>query len=111
MDNFMHFLAENWLLIIPISIALTVLIVLLWRNYDIDEITPTPPFVKFKRKSSSTDSSQQASINISGNIMRGENKIGVRRESTTVSNNKMTGKNEIEVGAKPGRKPKRAKKK
>ncbi|MBE0681342.1 MAG: hypothetical protein IH589_05470 [Anaerolineales bacterium] len=107
----MQFLAENWKLIILISIALTILIVLLWRNYDIDEITPAPPFVKFKRKSSSTNSSQQASINIKGNKMWGKNKIGVRRESTNVSDNKMIGKNEIEVGAKPGRKSKGVKKK
>ena len=107
----MQFLATNWLSILLISIAITILVVLLWRNYDIEEITPTPPFVKFKRKSKSTNESQQASINISGNIMQGESKIGVRRESTNVSGNKMKDKSEIEVGAKPGRKPKGAKKK
>jgi len=111
MGNFMQFLEANLLLVILISIALTVFIVLLWRNYDIDEITPTPPFVKFKRKAKPSNSSQQASINISGNTMRGENKIGVRRENTNVSDNKMNGKNEIEVGSRPGRKPKGAKKK
>ena len=107
----MQFLETNLLSVILISVALTALIVLLWRNYDIDEITPTPPFVKFKRKTKSTNDSQQASINITGNVMRGENKIGVRRENTNVSGNKMKGKNEVEVGAKTGRKPKGAKKK
>lgn len=111
MDNLLQFLATNWLLVTLVSIALTILTVLLWRNYDIDEITPTPPFVKFKRKAKSTSNSHQASINISGNIMWGENKINVRRDNTDVSDNKMKGKNEIEVGAKPGRKPKGAKKK
>jgi hypothetical protein len=109
--NILQLVTTNWLSIVLFSIALTILVVLLWRNYDIDEITPTPPFVKFKRKTKSTNDSQQASINISGNIMRGENKISVRHENTNVSNNKMTDNNEIEVGAKPGRKPKGAKKK
>ncbi len=107
----MQFLATNWLFITLISIAVTILIVLLYHNYDIEEITPTPPFVKFKRKGKLPNDSQQASINITGNVMRGENKIGVRRENTNVSGNKMNGKNDIEVGAKPGRKPKGAKKK
>lgn len=105
-------ITTNWLSILLIIIALAILIVLLWRNYDIEEITPTPPFIKFKRKSNSTTTSvQKTSINITNNKMWGKNKIGVRRENTNVSENSILGENEIEVGSKSGRKPKRAKKK
>lgn len=104
--------ATNWLSILLIVIALAILIVLLWRNYDIEEITPAPPFIKFKRKSNSTSTNtQKASINITNNKMWGKNKIGVRRENVNVSENSMLGENEIEVGAKPNQKSKRAKKK
>ena len=99
------FLANYWLWIT--GIALVILIVLLWRNFDIDEITPTPPYIKFKRKTkSATSSLPTASINVKGNKMWGKNKISVRRDGSTVSNNTMVGENELEVGAKPGRKPK-----
>jgi hypothetical protein len=89
------------------------LIALLQRNYDIDEITITPPFVKFKRKTSVVKPEihgQARSINIKKNIMLGKNKISVRRENSDVSENNMVGENEIEVGAKPGPKSKKGKK-
>jgi hypothetical protein len=107
MDNLLPFFESNLLVIILISIAIAVLIVLLWRNYDIDEITPTPPFVKFKRKVKRTDNSPHPSINITGNTMWGKNKMGIRRQNTNVSDNTMIGENEMEVGSKPGPKPKR----
>jgi len=47
-----------------------------------------------------------ASVTIRGNWLFGKNRIGVRREKTDVSSNLMAGENEIEVGAKPGPKPK-----
>lgn len=91
------------------GIALAILIVLLWRNFDIDEITPAPPFIKFKRKTKSAVNSQTASINVTGNKMRGKNIISVRRDDSNVSDNTLVGENKLEVGAKPGRKPKNGK--
>jgi hypothetical protein len=92
------------------GIALAILIVLLWRNFDIDEITPAPPFIKFKRKTKSAGSSQVASINVTGNTIKGKNKISIRRNGSNVSDNTFDGENELQVGAKPGRKPKNEKK-
>jgi hypothetical protein len=48
-------------------------------------------------------------VNISGNKLCGKNKIAVRRQDTNISNNTLKGENEIEVGAKPGPKPKNQK--
>ncbi len=110
MGNIAGFLTAFWPWIVIVILLLTGLIVLLWRNYYIEEITPTPPFIKFKRKAKPENPSQPLSINISGNKMWGRNKISVRRESTNVSDNKMMGENEIGVGAKPGPKPKKGKK-
>lgn len=109
--NFMQLLTENLFLILSVSIILAVLIVLLWRNYDIEEITPTPPFIKLKRKAKSINEVQKTTINITGNKMFGKNKIAVRRENANASDNAMLGENEIEVGAKPGRKSKETRKK
>ncbi len=54
-----------------------------------------------------------ASINISGNKMWGRgNQINVRRENNNVSDNEMIGTDQkIEVGAKPGPKPRDGRKK
>lgn len=108
--GFIQFLSIYWPWVLLALIILAGLIILLWRNYTIEELTPTPPFIKFKRRASPETPSQQASINISRNKMWGNNKIGVRRESVNVSDNKMMGDNDIEVGAKPGPKPKKRKK-
>lgn len=105
----MGVLQNNWPWIVVIVFALTILLVLLWRNFDIEEITPTPPFVKLKRKPKPGAGSGTASINITGNRMWGKNKISARREDSNVADNTMLGENEIEIGAKPGRKPKRRK--
>jgi len=102
-------LQNNWPWIVVIVVAFTVLLVLLWRNFDIEEITPTPPFVKLKRKAKAGTGSGAASTNVTGNTMWGRNKISARREGSNVSDNTMLGENEIEVGAKPCRKPKRRK--
>ncbi len=102
-----------WIPIILIFIvALLGLFVLLWRNYDIEEITPFPPFVKFKRRASadkSKSSGDVKSISIRKNSMWGKNKIIIRRENSDISENNMVGENEIEVGAKPGPKSKKGK--
>jgi hypothetical protein len=110
MGTMQTLLASYWGWIVTIVVALSILIVLLWRNFDIEELTPTPPFVKLKRKAKTTASSNPASINITGNKMWGKNKISVRREKSNVSDNFMGGENEVEVGAKPGPKPKGKKK-
>jgi len=99
---FQQFLTDYWLAILVVVIALAILFVLLWRNYDIEEITPTPPFVKLKRKAKPTPPSpsappQSASVNISGNIMAGKNKVAVQRDNVNVSGNKLLGENEIAV--------------
>ncbi len=109
--NFMQLLTENWLIILLVSVTLAVLIIVLWRNYDIEEITPTPPFIRLKRKTKSINEAHKTAINISGNKMFGKNKIAIRRESTNVSDNNMLGENEIEIGTKPGRKSKETRKK
>ncbi|HLB46603.1 MAG TPA: hypothetical protein VJL59_06220 [Anaerolineales bacterium] len=57
----------------------------------------------------SSTPSPPPSTEITGNVMVGKNKIGVRRKSTRVKDNKMLGESEIEVGAKPRPKPKRKK--
>jgi hypothetical protein len=100
-------LASNWGWTIVMVVALTILIVLLWRNFDIEELTPTPPFVKLKRKAKPMVNSNPALINITGNKLWGKNKISVRRDNSNVANNTLMGENELEVGAKPGRKPKK----
>jgi hypothetical protein len=76
MGNLLQTLINNWQLL-ALSVALTILVILLWRNFDIDEITPTPPFIKFKHKTKQSESTQQGSVNIVGNKMRGRNKIEV----------------------------------
>lgn len=110
MTLFQTFLVNYWPWIT--GIALAILIILLWRNFDIDEITPAPPFIKFKRKTKSavSISSQTASINVTRVKMLGENKISVRRDGVNISDNTLVGKNEVNVGAKPGRKPRGGKK-
>ncbi len=99
---FQQFITDNWLAILVVVIALAILFVLLWRNYDIEEITPAPPFIKFKRKAKPAPTptiapSQSASVNISGNILAGKNKVAVQRDNVNVSGNKLLGENEIEV--------------
>ena len=49
---------------------------------------------------------QSASINIRGNKLLGWNILRVRRQGTNVEDNLMAGENVIEVGDKPGPKPK-----
>ncbi len=101
-------IADNWLPIVVVAVALTVLIVVLWRNYDIEEISPAPPFVKLKRKAKAAEPGppNPASVNIRGNWLFGKNKVNVRREKTNITDNILAGENEIGVGAKPGPKPK-----
>ena len=53
MGNILQLLLSNWLATVLVIIGVTLLIVLLWRNFDIEEITPTPPFIKLKRKTNS----------------------------------------------------------
>lgn len=108
MTPFLTFVANYWPWIV--GVALVILIILLWRNFDIDEITPAPPFIKFKRKTKPTSVPPSPSINVTGNKMWGKNKISVRRDNSNVSENTLVGENELEVGAKPGRKPKGGKK-
>lgn len=98
----------NWPAILIVSVALVILIILLWRNYDIDEITPAWPFIKFKRKSQTpvVSSASSPSIKISRNWIFGKNRVSARREGAEISNNVVAGENEVEVGAKPGPKPK-----
>ena len=102
-------IADNWLPIVFVAVALTILIVVLWRNYDIEEITPTPPFVKLKRKTKSAEPAAPStlpSVNISRNRLFGKTRIDVRREQTNISDVLAAGDTEIQVGAKPGPKPK-----
>jgi hypothetical protein len=56
--------------------------------------------------SSSASTRPIPGISIRRNFLWGKNKIRVRRENSEVSNNQLLGENEIEVGAKPGPKPK-----
>ena len=49
---------------------------------------------------------QPASINIRGNKFLGCNILRIRRQGTNVEDNLIAGKNEIDVGDKPGPKPK-----
>ena len=81
-----------WLVVVVVTAALVMLLVLLWRKYDIEEITPlAPPFVKFKRKAQTATTNTtapaptppaatppRASVNISGNTMIGKNEMKVR---------------------------------
>ncbi len=107
MTALQQFFVDNWLAVLVVAVALTILIVLLWRNYDIDEITPGPPFIRFKRKASAPHPPEStASVRVSRNFMWGKNRISVRRENSEVTDNPMLGENEVEVGAKPGPKPK-----
>jgi hypothetical protein len=101
MAAFLLYITQYWYWVVVIIVLLTILIILLWRNFDIDEITPTPPFVKFKRKSKEATRQSPTSINVSGNKMWNKSKISVRRESSNVSDNTMVD-SEIDIGAKPG---------
>jgi hypothetical protein len=101
-----------WLLGGLIVIVATILAVWLRHNFKVKKVTfKTGLFeTELERNDSTSEkSNDSAAINVSGNKMIGWNRIFVRREKTNVSDNSMVGENEIEVGSKPGPKPKRKK--
>lgn len=103
-----------WLLGGLIIIVATILAVWLRHNFKIKKVTFKTGLVETeleRNDSTSEKPTNSTSINVSGNKMLGRNKILVRREKTNVSDNTMAGENEIEVGTKPGPKPKGKKKK
>jgi len=89
-----------------------------WREFlfpSEDRLALAPPPEKIVRKTKTALSSpdtnlKPASINIKRNWVVGRNKMSIRREATNVEDNKIVGENVIEVGAKPGPKPRRGKK-
>ena len=105
---------NNWSWVILIILALTVLIILLWRNFDIEEITPTPPFIKLKRKVKSAPDSAPFehllpanSTNIKKNWIIGKNRVSIHTTGVNVDTNKLVGENRIEVGLEHRKKPTR----
>jgi hypothetical protein len=69
--------------------------------------TTLKPEQKHKKNISTNNPEVQPySVNINGNKLFGWSKIGVRRERTQIADNLSIGKTEIEVGSKPGPKPK-----
>ena len=87
----------------------TVLVVWIRHNFKIKKITFKTGLVDTELERNEEKQKEiegSASTNVSGNKMFGRNKILIRREKTNVSDNTMAGANEIEVGAKPGPKPK-----
>lgn len=99
-----------WIITIILIILATILIVWLRHNFRVQKIKFNAGMMEteLERKKDEAEEAEisEPSINISGNAMIGRNKISVRREKTSVTKNKMAGENEIEVGAKPGPKPK-----
>jgi hypothetical protein len=101
-----------WVLGGLLIILATILIVWLRHNFKVKKITFKAGLVDTeleRNDQTSTNPSADTSVNVSGNKMFGWNKIFVRREKTNIVDNSMIGENEIEVGAKPGLKPKRKK--
>ena len=102
-----------WVWIIAIVVIVAVTGVIIWarrRKLHVTgfEVTAGPVKAKLEieKPAPAPPSVESPSVNISGNVMWGKNRVGVRREGTNITDNKMLGENEIEVGAKPGPKPK-----
>src|SRR5690242_16448694 len=98
--NIWQSISQNWILIgiLLFTISVLILFVILQRHYDIDEITFTPPFIKFKRRPSMNESEplgRSHAVSIKKNKMWGRNKIVIRGEKGDVSENSLLGENEI----------------
>jgi hypothetical protein len=102
-----------WIVAIILIVLATIFIVWLRHNFRVQKVKFNTGMVETELERKKEDEiaaeAPDASINISGNVMAGRNKISVRREKTNVTKNKMVGENEIEVGAKPGPKPQKGK--
>jgi hypothetical protein len=106
----------TWLWIIAILVILLVSALVIWlrrHKFHITKFELTGGPLKATLEPGKAQESQSpaatpfpASINISGNKLFGINKLRIRRQDTNISGNLLAGENEIEVGAKPGSKPK-----
>jgi hypothetical protein len=99
----------TWVVAGIIIIAATILIVWLRHNFKIQKIKFKTGMIETELERNAKDTEKavvDTSVNISGNKMFGRNKIAVRREKTSISDNTLAGENVIEVGAKPGPKTK-----
>jgi hypothetical protein len=98
-----QFLTDYWVAILVVIIALTILLILLYRWFVIKKVTLGP--VEFERKSSqapsptpsTSPSPQPSSSTASDNLMVGENKIGIKGKDAHADRNKMLGKNQINI--------------
>lgn len=100
-----------WIVAIIVIFGATAIII--WmrrRRFHITEVELSAGPVKAKMAPQKSleplDTTEPPSVNISGNKLFGRTKIGVRREGTNISDNLAGGTTEIDVGAKPGPKPK-----
>jgi hypothetical protein len=75
------------------------------------ELTPASQDKSTSGAAPTTAPHQPESINISGNKLFWKNILRIRRQGTNISDNVLVGENEIEVGDKPGPKPKSQKEK
>ena len=102
----------QWLMIVLVIIGIAGLIVWLRRKrlrVTKMEVTTGPVKTTFEPtqpQEPSPPANQPYAINFSKNKIVGKNKISIRREGTNFSDSTVAGENEIEMGAKPGPKPK-----
>jgi hypothetical protein len=102
---------------VAVLVTLVVTGIIIWarrKKFRVTKVEVTAGPLKAELEpEKSTDASNTAvndkpsSVNISGNKLFGRTKINVRREGTNISDNVTAGEAEIEVGAKPGPKPKK----
>lgn len=75
-----------------------------WREFLFDNEKPSP------EPNNTITPQEKYSVDISGNIMEDETKIGIYRDDVRIANNPMRGKTEIEVGQKAQHKKRKSKK-
>jgi len=117
LTNLQNLPAGVWVAAILVLVVATAIGIWLYRKFELKKVTVKTPVVEAELERRPADKpvntalpttadQPAASINIRGNKIWGRNILRIRRQGTNVEDNLVVGENEIEVGDKPGPKPK-----
>jgi len=109
MSFVLQFLTDYWLAILVVIVALTILIVLLYRWFVIKRVTLGPIELERKTTPPAPQSSPTTSVTISGNTVENKSEIETERDNTRIENNVVKDESAIRVKVQPKSKSKTGK--